>query len=283
MDLSEGVMIDGQQVAIGQPDELDARDRAQLQEAATLLMGQRSSLVRPAAWLGRRVHAAGRVIAEVNSLLLGRGEGRHSSLLEAALRTAYKVGTVGLAGDGGRYPGRHRIARLLAAASGGVGGFAGAAGIAADLPVTTCLMMRSIAAIARAHGEDPTSEETRRACLEVFALGSPDSQNEDVDMAYWATRAAFGHTSLTLLLRQVTNRFGVVLAQKYLSQGIPVLGAAAGSTLNFLFMQHYQRMAEVHFTVREVERRRDPQAVRACFDEMVAAARAGRTIYRAKR
>jgi hypothetical protein len=277
--LSEGVIMDTQQIAISPSIELDEIDRAQLQEAATLLMGQRSSLIRPAAWIGRRVHTAGRVLSEVNAVLFGTDGSRRSSLLEAALHTAYRVGIAGLNPNGTDRPVRHRLARWLAAASGGAGGFAGAAGIAADLPVTTCMMMRSIAAIARSHGEDVSSEETRRACLEVFALGTHEGNEQDIDVAYWATRAAFGHASITLLIRQVASRFGIVLAQKYLAQAVPVLGAATGSALNFFFMQHYQRMAEVHFTVREVERRRDPDSVRACFDEMVQAARAGRRVH----
>jgi hypothetical protein len=255
---------------------LDDRDRAELQQAVALLLGQRGSLIRPAAWFGRRVHSAGRILSEINAVLLGDDATKRSSLLEAALHTAYRIGIAGLdsAREGRRA--HHRQARWLAAASGGAGGLVGAAGIVADLPVTTCMMMRSIASIARSHGEDITSESTRLACLEVFALGTPAEGERDADMAYWATRAAFTHGSIQLLIRQVTARFGIVLAQKYLAQAVPLLGAAAGSTLNYLFMQHYQRMAEVHFMVRAVERRRDPLAVRACFEAMLDAARAGR-------
>lgn len=255
---------------------LDDADRAQLQQAAALMLAQRSSLIRPAAWFGRRVHAAGRILSDINTTLLGGSGDRRSTLLETVLHTAYAAGTLGLDANATGSQARHRLGRWLAAASGGAGGFAGAAGIAADLPVTTALMMRSIAAIARDHGEDITSEETRRACLEVFALGSPDSNEEDIDVAYWATRAAFNHASLTLLVRQVAQRLGLVLAQKYLAQAVPVLGAATGGTLNYLFMQHYQRMAEVHFTIRAIERRYDTDVVRTCFAGMLEAARSGR-------
>ncbi len=270
--------MDTQIIAFPPGGELDAADRAQLQQAAALFLAQRSSLIRPAAWFGRRVHAAGRILAEVNTALLGSGGQGRSSLLEHALHAAYATGTFGLNANAAGRPARHRLGRWLAAASGSAGGFAGAAGIAADLPVTTALMMRSIAAIARDHGEDIASEATRRACLEVFALGTPDTREQDIDVAYWATRAAFNHASITLLIRQVAQRLGLVLAQKYLAQAVPLLGAATGGTLNYLFMQHYQRMAEIHFTIRAIERRRDPEAVRTCFTDMLNAARTGRPV-----
>jgi hypothetical protein len=172
-----------------------------------------------------------------------------------------------------RRPPRHRSSKLIAAVTGGAGGFAGAPGIAADLPVTTCLMMRSIAEIARAHGEDLTSTDTRQACIEVFAFGGPEIGDEDIDIAYWTVRGSLSHASISLVIRQVAARFGVMLSQKYLTQVVPVIGAAAGSTLNYVFMDYYQRMARVHFTLRALERRHDPDAVRACFDSLVRAAR----------
>jgi hypothetical protein len=130
-------------------------------------------------------------------------------------------------------------------------------------------MMRSITEIARSHGEDLGAAETRQACIEVFAFGGPEIADDDIDIAYWTIRGSLSHASLTLLIRQVAARFGVMLSQKYLTQAVPFIGAAAGSTLNYVFMDYYQQMARVHFTLRALERRHDPDAVRACFDGMV--------------
>lgn len=253
---------------------LDDDDRAQLARAVALLMAQRRSLVRPIAWIGRRFHVAGRIVAELESGVRSAGRNDRNTLVEAALHAAYSASTIGL-DPAARTPDRGRLGRILAIASGSASGFVGAAGLVADLPMTTTLIMRSIAAIARAHGEDITSEDTRRACLEVFAFGSPDAAQQDVEVAYWATRAAFSHASLAMLIRYAAQRFGLVLAQKYLAQAVPIVGAATGGTLNYLFMQHYQRMAHIHFTLRALERRRDPDAVRASFEAMVKAAKAG--------
>jgi hypothetical protein len=252
-------------------------DRALLEEAADILLDSRGTVIRISEWLGGRLHGLGRRFADIGPHLLGEDwQTRYQALVEGALRNAYRVGTLGLGAASGRRP-RRRVRKLLAATTGGASGFVGVPGIAADLPLTTCLMMRSIAEIARSHGEDLTSADTRQACIEVFAFGGPDIGDEDIDVAYWTVRGGLNHASISLLIRQVAARFGVMLSQKYLAQTVPLIGAAAGGTLNYVFMDYYQRMAQVHFTLRELERRHDPDAVHACFDSLVRAARSRRS------
>lgn len=255
---------------------LDDSDRASLAEAAAILLDARGIVIRTSEWLGGKLHGVGRRLAEVGPHLFGQDwQPRYQALVESALRNAYRVGTVGLDGEGERQPWRW-FNKLVAAATGGASGFVGVPGIAADLPITTCLMMRSIAEIARSYGEDLTSADTRQACIEVFAFGGPEIEDEDIDIAYWTIRGSLSHASISLLIRQVAARFGVMLSQKYLTQAVPLIGAVAGSTLNYVFMDYYQQMARVHFALRAVERRHDPDAVRACFDSMVRQARARR-------
>jgi hypothetical protein len=255
---------------------LSDADRARLIEAADILLDARGIVIRTSEWLGGRLHGLGRRFADFGPHLLGEDwQARYQALVEGALRNAYRIGTLGLDATNG-HRSRRRIRRMMAAATGGASGFIGAPGIAADLPVTTCLMMRSIAEIARAHGEDLTSADTRQACIEVFAFGGPEIADENIDVAYWTIRSSLSHASIALLIRQVGTRFGVMLSQKYLTQMVPLIGAAAGSTLNYVFMDYYQRMARVHFTLRELERRHDPDAVRACFEGLLRVARSRR-------
>ena len=55
---------------------------------------------------------------------------------------------------------------------------------------------------------------------------------------------------------------------------VPLAGSAAGGTLNWAFMDFYQDMARVHFTLRSLERKYGDEAgVRACFDRLVRQAR----------
>jgi hypothetical protein len=255
---------------------LDAADHARLTEAAGILLDARGIVIRTGEWLGGKLHGVGRRFTDVGPHLLGEDwQARYQALVESALRNAYRVGTLGLDGESERRPWRW-FNKLIAAATGGASGFVGVPGIAADLPITTCLMMRSIAEIARSHGEDLASAGTRQACIEVFAFGGPEIEDEDIDIAYWTIRGSLSHASIAVLIRQVSARFGVMLSQKYLTQAVPLIGAAAGSTLNYVFMDYYQQMARVHFTLRELERRHDPDVVRACFEALVRQLRARR-------
>jgi EcsC protein family len=255
---------------------LSDAERARLAEAALILLDARGIVIRISEWLGGRLHGIGSRFANFGPHLFGEDwQAQYQSLVEGALNNAYRVGTLGLDAASSRPP-RRRASRLVAAATGGASGFIGLPGIAADLPVTTCLMMRSIAEIARSHGEDLTLPETRRACIEVFAFGGPEIADEDIDIAWWTLRGSLSHASMALVIRQVAARFGATLSQRYLTRAVPLIGAAAGSTLNYVFMDYYQRMARVHFTLRELERRHDPDAVRACFDGMLRVARSRR-------
>ena len=66
-------------------------------------------------------------------------------------------------------PGLHKAA---AATTGAVAGFFGLQTLVVELPLTTGIMFRSIADIARAEGESPQDPETIMNCMQVFAMGS---------------------------------------------------------------------------------------------------------------
>jgi hypothetical protein len=142
-----------------------------------------------------------------------------------------------------------------------------------DIPLTTGLMLRSIAGIARSYGEDPATPEGRRACLEVFAL-SEHRDGPDGQAGYWAARAALSRLAIDGFVRRVATILGVSFSQKLMARAIPVVGAVAGGSLNYAFMDYYQQMARVHFTLREMERRYDQEQVRACMDRLTEQARA---------
>ena len=61
--------------------------------------------------------------------------------------------------------------KLAGAAVGAVGGAFGLPSALIELPLSTTVMLRSVADIARANGEDLSDLETRLECLNVFALG----------------------------------------------------------------------------------------------------------------
>jgi len=149
-------------------------------------------------------------------------------------------------------------------------------------------MLRSIADIAAAHGEDPRALDTRLACLTVFALGSTrDARDDAAESGYFAARSAlaaavseaakhlaqkgFGKSGAPALLRLIAligARFGVVVSEKAAAQAIPILGAAGGAVVNALFIGHYQDMARGHFTVRSLERVHGEAAVRVAYERL---------------
>ena len=180
-------------------------------------------------------------------------------------------------------PSSQRWHKLGAAVSGGIGGFFGLAAVMAELPVSTGLIMRSIADIARSQGEDLGSEAARQACLEVFAFGGSGKADDGADSGYFMVRAALarsvadasraaaqgmGGTATPVLLQliqAVASRFGVQVSQKVAVQLVPIIGAASGALINTLFIDHYQQMARGHFTVRRLERIHGSEAVRQAW------------------
>jgi hypothetical protein len=162
--------------------------------------------------------------------------------------------------------------KLLAAGTGAVGGFFGPLTTLAELPVTTTLILRSIADIARSEGEDLSVRDTRVACVQVFALGGRTHDDEAADLGYYGLRLTLGlhfergiieyaagaegpHIpAFVELTRAIAARFGVVISDKAAAQMVPVAGALTGSLLNLTFMQHYQDVARGHFIVRRLER-----------------------------
>lgn len=160
--------------------------------------------------------------------------------------------------------------RLFTTGTGVVSGFVGLLGVVVDIPVTTSVMLRSIAEIARQHGEDISTPEGKLACLEVFAFGGEGKPNETTEASYWATRLSLTSVAIETAIRQIASRFSIALSQKIMAQGTPILGAVAGGMLNYSFMEFYQTMAQIHFGIREIERNYlDSICVRACLEAMV--------------
>jgi len=174
--------------------------------------------------------------------------------------------------------------KLAVSLTGGVGGAFGWAGLALELPVSTALMLRSIADIARSEGESVAAAPTRLACLSVLALGGPSRGDDGTDAGYYAVRTALAQAvsdaaqylaqsagasasapALARLIAVVAKRFGVQVGEKAAAEAIPLVGAVGGATVNLLFIDHFQDMARGHFTVRRLERRYGEEAVQALY------------------
>ncbi|HLN55205.1 MAG TPA: EcsC family protein [Bacteroidales bacterium] len=179
--------------------------------------------------------------------------------------------------------------KLGVAVTGGIGGFLGLPAMIIELPVSTTIMLRSIAEIARREGEHVNDSLTKLACLEVFALGGKNKSDDSSESGYFVVRAALARSvseaaqfaatkSLTgesapALIRFIVNiaqRFSIQVTEKAAAQAIPVLGAAGGAIINTLFIDHFQDMAKGHFVVRRLEGIYGKEVVRDAYEEVVS-------------
>jgi hypothetical protein len=72
--------------------------------------------------------------------------------------------------------------------------------------------------------------------------------------------------ALMSFVSRIASRFGLEVSEKVAAELVPIAGAVGGLTLNILFTQHFQSLAEGHFTVRRLERKYGSEAVRQEYE-----------------
>ena len=258
---------------------LDKHDLAQLKRAKDLLENP-GLAVKFSAVLGSPVEAG-------MKMLPNKVQKAVHTATEAALMKALDVAVRTLGAHKPRAS-SDRLHKLGAATSGAIGGAFGIAALGIELPVSTTLILRSIADIAASEGEDPRHIDTRLACLVVFALGSPrDARDNATESGYFAVRSALasavteasrhlaqkglakgGSPALVRLIGLIAARFGIVVSEKTAAQLVPVIGAAGGAIINTLFIAHYQDMARGHFIVRRLEKIHGAEPIRLAYEKL---------------
>jgi hypothetical protein len=175
--------------------------------------------------------------------------------LEAALKVALRTMRQQ------SHPRSPLLHKALVTVSGAAGGAFGLAALPIELPVSTVIMLRSIAAIARSEGEDLSAPEAALACVQVFALGGNAVSAEAAESGYFAVRGvlakamseaarfvaergaiAEGGPILVRLINQIAYRFGVAVTQKLAAQAW--LERAYGK--NLVEAEYERLVREVH-------------------------------------
>jgi hypothetical protein len=230
---------------------------------------------------------AGAPLNRVLALLPKAADRRLSRAAEAAMLRCLRTAIRTLDEKEERRP-KPWLSSVAAGVTGGVSGLVGVAALPIELPVTATLMLRSVAAIARHKGEDLSQPEPRLACVQVFGLGSRSTGAQSSgtpnlgaptlgdrgDVGYFAARTVLSRLSGSAvaeimqrgavqmstpvagsLLSELVSRFSLVVSDRIAASALPVVGAVGGATINVIFMNHFQRIAEAHFTVRSLERR----------------------------
>jgi hypothetical protein len=269
-------VIDVITVAHHEPVPLSGEELADLRRARALLSSP-GVAIRMANLIGSPIEKGVRLLPERAARLVHRAT-------HAALVRSLQIALNSL--DAGQ-PSRpeNQFHKVLIGTSGAVGGAFGLPALLVELPVSTTLILRSIAQIAASQGHDLRVQETRLGCLEVFALGGDTTADNAAETSYWAIRTALARmmsgaagnvigrlamldtSSVTLrLISAVASRFGVVLSEQIAAKAVPVAGAAAGAAINVVFMDHFQKMAEGHFIVRRLERIHGASVVRRAYE-----------------
>lgn len=60
--------------------------------------------------------------------------------------------------------------------------------------------------------------------------------------------------ALVHLAQRIAERYGLTVSEQVAAQLIPLIGGVGGATVNFIFTDHFQRVAHGHFIVRRLER-----------------------------
>jgi hypothetical protein len=177
--------------------------------------------------------------------------------------------------------------KALATASGAIGGSLGLLTAPVEIPISTLIMLRSIADIARSEGEDLSDPDAALSCVQVFALGARAGTHDAADSGYFVVRSLLaksiseaarfiaergiveeGAPVVVRFVAQIASRFGVVVSQKLAAQALPVVGALGGAAVNYAFIDHFQDVARGHFAVRRLERTYGKEMVRAQYEQM---------------
>jgi hypothetical protein len=158
-----------------------------------------------------------------------------------------------------------RLHRLAAVASGAMGGAAGLGSALVELPATVTLIFGAMQKVAAEEGFDATSPEVRAICLDILGSGGPGTADDGVNTAFFGARLGLSGAALHALIARVAPRFGLMLGQKLVSQAVPVLGAAAGAGVNYLFIRYFQDMARVRFALKRLAVEHGDDAVLTAF------------------
>ena len=178
------------------------------------------------------------------------------------------------------------------AALGFTGGAFGLLGSAVELPITTGVMLRRIASIARDHGQDMNILKTQLECLTVFAMVAPSQGDDGMKSAYFTSRIALNKLLdesakwaakknsqeisaavatksapiLVQLISRIAARYNVMVTDALLAKSIPGVAMVNGSLINSAFTEYFNTVARYHFGIRALEDRYGQDLIRSLYE-----------------
>src|ERR1700716_924467 len=195
-----GMTPDDIAVAGMTPDDLAALQRAVQSLEHPGLAARLSNMV------GKPIELIGQALPAAASQAIAAATTKGLQIaLQVALRTMRRT----------PHAGSQLLHKALATASGAAGGAFGLAPLPIELPVSTIIMLRSIADIARAEGEDLSDPETALSCVQVFALGGRTGSDDASESGYFAARG--------MLAKSVTEAARFIAERGIVEEGGPIL------------------------------------------------------------
>jgi len=259
-------------------EELQSRELAELKRAKKLLENPNLA-IKITNYIGLPIEKAMKLLPEKAHTIISKAS--REALLKAL---EYSMVTII---DKQKIRTSKKINKLLTTISGGIGGAFGLAAIPIELPISTMLILKSIAEIAKSEGHDINTIETKLSCIEVFALGGNSKKDDAGDNSYWVMRAVMAKEissaakylgqkgfakesapAIVKLVNKIVARYSVVITEEVAAKAVPIVGAVSGAGINIIFMDHFQKMAEGHFTVKRLEKKYGAEAVRLAYAEV---------------
>lgn len=175
----------------------------------------------------------------------------------------------------------------MTATSGAVGGALGFLALAVELPLSTTIMMRSIADVARSEGADLNDIEVQFECVNVLALGGKSNSDDASEVGYFIAREALakavanaaahvsknglskeGAPAIVKLIAMIAERYSINVTEKVAAQAVPVVGAIGGALINTMFIDHFQNMSRGHFIVRRLEKEYGAEMIKEKYKQI---------------
>ena len=187
-------------VAVLTPADLSALRRAVLALENPVLAARLTNVV------GKPIVLIGHALPAFASQAISKAASNGLEIaLNVALRTLERTPRAG----------SQLLHKAMATASGAAGGAFGLAALPIELPISTIIMLRSIADTARNEGENLLDPKTALACIQVFALGGRSGSVDASESGHFAVRG--------MLAKSVTEAARFIAERGVVEQGAPVI------------------------------------------------------------
>lgn len=157
---------------------------------------------------------------------------------------------------------RHRLYSLMQGGTTGVGGLLL---LTADFPVMIALNIKAVQLIAASFGHDVNKPYEMMLALKVFHVALlpahlqryawhnvlRELEHED-SFFYEGDEEVLQPESIQVVLKQIVKTFSIYALRRKLFQGVPVLGIAIGSTVNYRLTRNVTEFANRFYQVRYV-------------------------------